>query len=478
MTETENDDGDDENTCLLHQDEERKEPDTTTGLVVVDDQTNHNVTAAAAAASTSSTTVVPWFRVALLFVASSFSLPTFVTGIDIYQNSVNKKNAMAAVIAGNTLLALAFALCGMVGARTRLHSYHLARRAFGRQGAAVFNLVFAISLLGWYMVNLNIFDDSVRELFSATTTPEYPTTTTTTMWIPCVGGLVITVTTMFGFWALERLALLLAPILAVVAVLLLKKSWVRQELEPNVDSLVDADDDDSSTTAVTMPLGQAISSVVGLSIVGAIISSDYTRFVHHWTGVIWSAIAAAVVTAVVECAGGWASKVFQEENLLQLMRRIGLQNEALAILIAGCWILNAMNLYSLSLSLEATFPTIQRNRALLIGVVGFAGTVLAAFYNILNEFLEFLFYLSITFAPVSGVVVMDYIFVRRDAYDNSHQGPVLLPAYRPAALLAWTIGITAAIIGLTGIAALDAFIAASVSYLVMGTLFCRRIETS
>ena len=99
---------------------------------------------------------------------------------------------------------------------------------------------------------------------------------------------------------------------------------------------------------------------------------------------------------------------------------------------------------------------------------------MAAFCNILDEFLTFLFYLSITFAPVTGVIVMDYYFSRRSVYNNHN--PTLshdLPEYRPEALLAWTVGISVAFLGLTGIAALDAFIAASVSYFVVIHLFRR-----
>ena len=51
--------------------------------------------------------------------------------------------------------------------------------------------------------------------------------------------------------------------------------------------------------------GQAISSVVGLSIIGAIILPDYTRFIREPSGAVYSAfLSFAIVSSVIEIAGG------------------------------------------------------------------------------------------------------------------------------------------------------------------------------
>ena len=187
------------------------------------------------------------------------------------------------------------------------------------------------------------------------------------------------------------------------------------------------------------------------------------------------------------------------------------------LILGGCWIVNAMNLYSLSLSLQVTFcclwssslleSTPQEHtssshrqqldlvqRQIIAGVAGLLGTVLATCYNILDHFLGFLFYLSVTFAPVAGVIVADHyhsLLIRRgNEWQRSNVEesalsslPVLRHnrsrwAYRPETLLAWSMGILSSFLGLTGIAALDAFLASAMAHLFMVTTMSALLSNS
>jgi cytosine permease len=444
---------------------------------------------------------VPWFRVALVFITASFSLPTLVAGIDLFNTTYNSGNsprsALTAIVAGNLLLAVLSSLCGTVGARTRLHSYHLANRAFGIQGAACLNLVFATSLLGWYVVNLNILEESLQEIWSSSTREGE-----SIVMISLASGCIFTLTAMFGFQALEKLSLLLAPMLAFVIIFLAAKAWHHQYyLDPQYgggDSTsmtkIRQQDQDKAvlnmTTATTATLGQSISSVVGLTIMGSIITSDYTRFVIHWSGAIWSALLSSLIASLVELAAGWSSQVFASNNrhdLFELLQQAGLSLEVrLVLILGGCWVLNAMNLFSLSLSMEAVlYPTqlsssnrqastedqCRHRRFIVIGVAGTLGTIVAVCCNLLSRFLDFLFYLSISFAPVSGVIVMDHyyncLFSGHSSTPFSRERPAAA-GYKIEALLAWAFGILfSLLVGATGIAALDAFLASALVYLVL-----------
>lgn len=138
--------------------------------------------------------------------------------------------------------------------------------------------------------------------------------------------------------------------------------------------------------------------------------------------------------------------------------------------------MNAMNLYSAALSVMATFPGTESR--VCVAILGLLGT-LAASANILDSFLAFLFCLSIAFAPVAGVVVVDYALLRRGAYvydssSSSHDSAAAdRSAARPTALLAWMSGATVAALSssgfvrLTGVAALDALVASAASYYAM-----------
>jgi cytosine permease len=167
-------------------------------------------------------------------------------------------------------------------------------------------------------------------------------------------------------------------------------------------------------------------------------------------------------------AGGLAADVLVNDDFLDVLIVMGLSWGAFVIVIAGSWVLNSLNLYSTSLSVEATFPKTE-NKLLIVGL-GALGTI-AAFMNILDYFLTFLFYLAIVFVPVAGVIAVDHFFARRSAYFED-----LRTAERnvsPMALVAWAAGSVVALLGaesiitVTGIAALDAALVSALSYAVL-----------
>ena len=123
------------------------------------------------------------------------------------------------------------------------------------------------------------------------------------------------------------------------------------------------------------------------------------------------------------------------------------------------------------LSIESTAPRLD-NR-ILVAVTGALGTI-AAFFNILDYFLDFLFYLSIIFVPVAGVIAVDYLLLRRSAYHE--QRLELEETWRLPALISWAAGASLALaatwewFALSGIAAVDAVIVAALTYWLLSRL--------
>jgi len=396
---------------------------------------------------------VPWWRVGLISAMVAFSLPTFITGIEV-ASVVPPAQALVALVSGSLLLTVIASIAGSIGARTRLSSYLLVKVAFGDRGAALVNLAFALSLLGWFGVNIDLFSGAVErlllEMFDVLANP----------WlIELVAGVVMTVTTIYGFRAINTLSLVLVPVLIVVTVLLVSSSL---GVSPLQDVL-------AAQGRESMSLGNAISSVVGGVIVGAVILPDITRFIRRWPGAIYTAVLSyLVVGTIVMGAGGLAAFVHANDDLLDIMIVVGLGWGAFAIVIAGSWVLNSLNLYSAVLSVEATLPRAS-SRVMVVGL-GVLGTG-AAFLDILDYFLTFLFYLSIVFVPVAGVIAVDYLFVRRSAYHDERK--LHEHAISPLAILSWAAGAALALLSandtvtLSGIAALDAMIVSAAAYFLL-----------
>ncbi len=385
---------------------------------------------------------VGWFRVGLISAMVGFSLPTFVTGIEIARVT-SSGVTITSILAGGAILTLVASLSGSIGARTRLSSYLLAQVAFGRRGAALVNIAFAVSLLGWFGVNIDLFSAAALRLLHDAFLIDVPS------WIVEVGaGTVMTVTTIYGFRAINLLSMVLVPVMMVVTVLLINQSQGIGQ----AGAVLGAQD--------ALSFGDAVSSVVGGVIIGAVIMPDITRFIREWRGAFFVAVMSyLLVGSIVMIAGGMAADAFDNDDLLDVMLIMGLGWGAFSIIIAGSWVLNSLNLYSTMLSVEATIPKIG-NR-LLVVLLGVLGTG-AAFLNILDNFLDFLFYLAIAFVPVAGVIIVDYLFVGRAAYHQDFMKP--RPALSPPALFAWLAGAMVALFGsestyqFSGIAAVDAIV--------------------
>ena len=403
---------------------------------------------------------IGWFRVALVSAMVSFSLPTFLTGVELSAAS-SPTESLYIVIVGSLILTVIGSICAGIGASTRLSSYMLNRIAFGDHGAAIVNIAFAISLLGWFGVNIDLFSNAVLRLSNdifATAPP---------VWVvESIAGIVMTATTVIGFKAINFLSLLLVPVMVVVTGLLISGSFETTSL----DTLL------SQPEGGEITFGFGVSSVVGAVIIGAIILPDICRFIKHWSGGVYLVIINYLLLMIlVSGTGALAAAAMDDRDLLNIMITLGIGGAAFVIVICGSWVLNSLNLYSTMLSVESTFPNL--NYKVLIMVTGALGTV-AAFFNILDYFLDFLFYLSVIFVPVAGVISVDYLVIRRSAYHEDLQSSQV--GIRILAMVAWGIGAGLALLGsegvitISGIAAVDAMLAAAISYFLLVKLTTSR----
>ncbi len=395
--------------------------------------------------------LVPWPRVAAVAAMVSFSLPTFITGLQVSQG-LSAMDTVWALIWGSVIITIVGMTMGVIGARCRMSSYLLVRAAFGDLGASLVNIAFAISLLGWFGININLFADAVARLAF-----DVWGMGLSTLGLAVFASVCMTVTTLVGFRAINLLATAMVPILAFVTFLLAKSALDTQPLSEIM----------AIQKTATMTLGDGISAIVGAVIIGAIILPDITRFVKNWSGAVYTAVIAyLIVELVVMAAAGLAGSVSGKSDILDIMLDLNLGLGAFAIVIAGSWVLNSLNLYSTILSVKATFPK-ANGRWLAIGLAALG--VGAALMNILENFITFLFYLSVIFIPVAGVIIIDYILIRPAAYTINaleENSGVNAPG-----LIAWAIGAAFAVLAseailptLTGIAALDAVVLAGIVY--------------
>ena len=398
---------------------------------------------------------VSGFRISLINTALAFSLPALLTGVHLSTNGV--RGAVSAFVWGGLILATIGSVVGMVGLRNRLSTYMLMRFSFGLQGAKIVNVCMALSLFGWFGVNVYLFGQAAGGLWLSLTGIELH------RWVfVLTGGLLMTSGAIFGFKSIQKLAVLIVPLQVLIFIILLNKTMNGASLQELL------------ALPVQDPLthGKAISAVVGSFIVAAVIMSDFTRYGRTWwDSVLASFIPYFLVSTFVYSVAAFAAIWTGKSHIIELMLELGLGIFTFVLVILSSSITNSVNLYGCSLSIAAIFPRLQEWQIVLVS--GVAGTVIA-FFEILENFIDFIFSLGIIFTPIAGIYIVDYFILHKGNYNldkiEHDTGTSRI------AILSWISGIAAAYgadqkwLHLTGIGSCDSLIIAAMSYLLLKQL--------
>ncbi|MBT3136571.1 cytosine permease [Alteromonas sp. ALT199] len=412
--------------------------------------------------------LVSWPRVAAVSAMVSFSIPTFMTGIELFSLLSWQQVAITLVI-GGALLTLVGGVMGSIGSITRKNSYMLVQVAFGARGAQLLNLLFAISLVGWFGLNLDLFSSSVAAILNLENQDK-----TLTIGIEAIVGVLMILTTMYGFNIINRLSIILVPVMVIVSAVLLYQSLAVTSFGHFTTAL----------NHTKSSISQGVSLIVGVIIIGAIILPDITRFSRERRGgaytAFWSYLIAQSAVIIIS---GYAAYALNADNILDVLLAMGIGSWSLLIIVAGSWILNALNLYSAELAVTASLPRIsQKVVAVGLGLVG----MIAAFANILDIFVLFLSILTAVFIPVAGIIAVDFFVLNKSlylsqVYSEHHPSEKVTSkkhhttrSDHNSALIAWAVG--AGIAGydlfqpitlITGITALDAIIASATLHFIV-----------
>ncbi len=383
------------------------------------------------------------YAIGVTLLATNISLPALVMGGQLGVGLGLRGTATACLWGGLVLAALS-GICAYAGARSRLTTYVLIIRAFGTRGGELINLLLACSAVGWFGIVVMLFAETLVRMLAGAVS----------LWA-VIGMALMTITTVFGFRALNllsnvmlpaKLGLLLWAILAAAS-LHHGTSWPAPR---NADAL------DPQA---------AIAFVIGGWVVGAVVAPDFARYARTaHGGALACALALGVGYPIVLIAAAIPAIVTGEKDLLVTMARLGMGGAALAIVLLASWTNGASNLYSGSLMLATVFR--RTRRSLLIWLAGLTGMGLGLL-GISDRLVACLTALSLIVPPVAGVYLPRFFI---DEYKGA-----LLPesAWRGGAFIALIVGAAASGAGqlsgygLTGTAALDSLLVSAAAYLAL-----------
>lgn len=395
---------------------------------------------------------VSGLRIGLVNGSLAFAVPGLITGLEV-GGALGFKTSMVAFLFGGLLLALFGFITGYVGYKNRLSACMTIRCVFGKEGAALINLLIALSLLGWYGINMDLFSSVIAELLQ-----HWQGSQSSVLATELTAGIAITMVTLFGFSLMEKVSAYLVPVMiALVAYLAIKLNAF------SVDSL-------PISNAPHLTLSEAVSVVLGSFIVGVVLMPDFTRFAGSTRGtVVASVVPFLLLSTLVYAISAAAGLMVRSTDVLEVLLTLGVGSLAFMLIVISSFLTNVVNLYSAGLSINAVFTRLKEWHIVLIA--GLLGTLLASL-NLLERFTDFLFGLAVIFAPIAGVYVVDFFLTRSAQIYSPDEYP--RTTYRQKlAILCWVVGVTVSMLSqagffsLLGLQSLDGLITAIVLYALL-----------
>jgi cytosine permease len=401
------------------------------------------------------------FGIAIVITGMGATLPLFALGSQV-SIALGLRSASGVFFFGCTLAGILSALTSVVGARARLSTYMIMTFAFGRRGGQVVNALLGVMLIGWFATTGELLGAVVHDALASIYGINVPAVVYTVLSL-CA----MTVTAIFGFKLMERFALITVPLLLVLMTYVAFLSIARHGLASAL-----AQRGDRSITE-----GAALSSVIGLCMLTAVLAPDLTRFARNDRHALVTVLGLVIGWPLALLAAGLPAIALGHVDLMKIMIALGIPGVAVSVLIMSTWTSNTSNLYCSTLTLATLFRRASvRKIGLIAAVIALGGAV----FGLANHFIPLLIALGIISAPLAGVYLSDFFVVKRQRYDI--EALASGPAVRLSAFVAWAAGSAVGFlstthhVSLTTIPAADSVFAASAAYLLLNVRFGRRVR--
>lgn len=395
-------------------------------------------------------------RVAVIIIGVFITLPVFWLGADITQK-IGTVNMLWSTAIVSIFLGVLSYLTGLVGSRSRLSTYMIMHFSFGRHGAKVVNIIMAITLLGFFSATLEIFGSSIDSAIDSV----FAVQTGTSIHI-IWGGIIMTLTTIFGVKALDKLSMVTVPLMALFMGYLILLTINKVDAE----SLISFSGSDPHT------VNASIAGIIGMAIMTAGLMPDFSRFCRDDKATLITALSVAIGYPFVMISGGLPSIITGETEIMPIMLSLGLALPAILILVFSTWTTNTANLYANTLTTATFLPVKDWKLTTAAGTLATA----VALLGFMQYFFDMLIALSITVPPLAAIYLIDFFSIRKQNFDVSELAS--LPAFGWPALASWAIacviawGSTYGGLNLSTLPSVDSMLAAALLYYAFNKLFC------
>ena len=393
---------------------------------------------------------VKGIQIASIIVGIGVTLPTFYVGGEVAQ-AIGLLKSLWLFILVNLVLGVLCGVTAIIGNRTRLSTYMLLHFSFGRKGTLFINFLIGITLLGWYAVTVEIFGEALTDAFKHLLDLNVPISISIVL-----GSILMTLTAIYGFKIIECFSAIAVPLMIIFLIYVLYITIDSQSIE----SLLNIKGNDNMTII------EAISAIVGLTILTPVLMPDFSRFARTDKDSLISVLALVVGFPIILLAGAIPSLITGEIDIMKIMISLSLTIPAFIILVFSTWTTNTSNLYSTQLTLSTVF---RKQKMATLGIIASTIGTLIAVIGIATHFINLLSVLSVLIPPISAIFIADFFFIKKQKYK--------LEEFDISATISWAIACVVAYLGaynyitFTSISFFDSFIVGFVLYIILKKVF-------
>lgn len=389
-----------------------------------------------------------------VWVGWAISLSAFLAG-GIIGGGTTASVGLSAVFLGNALLVVIASFIGLIGYKTGLTTYSIARIVFGRKGSLITSLLIGIVAMGFIGSLLKSFGIVFNVLV-----PAIPVWVAITVFTVCV-----TVTAIYGFKGLTVISVVAAPSLWIFLGIGL---WVSVSASGGFGAIF------SKVPAEPISFGAAMSAAVSVWITGATMSCDITRYAKKgWHVVVGAIVGYIGGAAVFEGASVLTTIGVGNPDVVVVMSSLGLLLPGVIILGLALWTTTDNNVYSSSLAFTNFGEVANINLSKPVWVIiASAIALIAALSGFVDHFGTVLGFIGSFLPPFAGILIAHFWILYRDLRDLKVDENVKIIPF-----ITWIIAIIIAKMGSVILpAALVGFISAIIIYVALGLIFGKKVR--
>ncbi|WP_251976776.1 cytosine permease [Salinicola avicenniae] len=338
----------------------------------------------------------PFASLALLLLGFTFFTATMFAGGQLGA-AFDFHELLMLIVVGNLLLGIYAAAIAWAAAQSGLSTALMARFALGERGSVLSDLLLGITQVGWYAWGVATIADVLVSTLSLAPLWRLP--------LMLVFGLSFCLTAFIGYRGLARLSNLAVPAMTLLILISMAMAW-RDGGGWQGLALIEPANGMSWAAGMTLIFGTFVS--------GATQASNWSRFARTpRQAVIATLLAFAVGNGLMVLVGAIGALVYSQPDIVDVLILQGLTLIGLAMLFLNLWTTQDNTIYNFAAAGCNLLRTRQRGWVTLGGAL--IGTLLAM-AGMDALLIPFLVALGTCIPPLGGVILADYLLVRRGTY--------------------------------------------------------------